>query len=187
VVYSHDSLFPLKVRQGSRVVLRNVVRPVRNDQMPGFVGPQIERSGARWDYSRGSRARSSRGERERSRERAAPPPPPPTLPPFMDMAPLEPLSRDQRYYRYVQCPVLCLDSNSIYVKGVTACGLYFVIFCFVILDKLPVLSSPSWSGCAAVNSGQRSCVTTTFHVKLEIAWALPTQNGSKHALCGLAE
>ena len=105
----------------------------------------------------------------------------------MDMAPLEPLSRDQRYYRYVQCPVLCLDSNSFYVKGVTACGLYFVILCFVILDKLSVLSSPSWSGCAAVNSGQRSCVTTTFHVRLEINWAFATQNGSKHASCGLAE
>ena len=38
--------------------------------------------------------------------------PPPTLPRFMDMAPLENLSRDQRYYHYVQCPVLCLDSNS---------------------------------------------------------------------------
>lgn len=37
---------------------------------------------------------------------------PPTLPRFMDMAPLENLSRDQRYYHYVQCPVLCLDSNS---------------------------------------------------------------------------
>ena len=145
--------------------------------MPGMVGPTIERSGARWsshvkhDSRASSRAASSRDERERSRERGAAPPPPPTLPPFMDMAPLEPLSRDQRYYRYVQCPVLCLDSNSFYVKGVTACGLYFVILCFVILDKLSVLSSPSWSGCAAVNSGQRSCVTTTFHVRLEINWA----------------
>ena len=196
-IHSRDSLFPWKVRQGNRVVLRNVVMPVRDDQMPGMVGPTIEHSGARWSFSReaDSRAASSRaaassrvaGERERSRERGAPPPPPPTLPPFMDMAPLEPLSRDQRYYRYVQCPVLCLDSNSFYVKGVTACGLYFVILCFVILDKLSVLSSPSWSGCAAVNSGQRSCVTTTFHVRLEINWALATQNGSKHASCGLAE
>ena len=192
MVYSRDSLFPWKVRQGSRVVLRNVAMPVRDDQMPGFVGPTIERSGARWSSLRedsrvaSSRAASSRGERERSRERA-PPPPPPTLPPFMDMAPLEPLSRDQRYYRYVQCPVLCLDSNSFYVKGVTACGLYFVVLCFVILDKLSVLSSPSWSGCAAVNSGQRSCVTTTFHVRLEITWAFATQKWSKHALCGLAE
>ena len=98
MVNSRDSLFPWKVRQGSRVVLRNVVMPVRDDQMPGFVGPTIERSGARWSsHVASSRAASSRDERERSRERgAAPPPPPPRLPPFMDMAPLEPLSSSPR-------------------------------------------------------------------------------------------
>ena len=30
-------------------------------------------------------------------------------------------------------------------------------------------------------------MTTTFHVKLEIAWPLDTPNGRLQALCGLAE
>ena len=98
--------------------------------MPGTIGPLITPDQLRWtsrdawafsrDASSSSRDFGSR-ERERSERR---PPPPSTLPPLMDMAALEPLARAQRYYHYVQCPVLCLDSNSIYVKGIAACGLY---------------------------------------------------------------
>ena len=126
--------------------------PVEDRDMPGTMG-WTSREAATWWTSRDRDGASSSsrdfGSRERERsERRAPPPP---TPPFMDMASLEPLSRGQRYYHYVQCPVLCLDSNSIYVKGVPACGLYLVFVSFVILsfylDKLPVLSSPSWNGC----------------------------------------
>ena len=107
--------------------------PVEPRNMPGTIGPSISRDELRWTsreaVDRDGASSSSRDigsrERERSERRA---PPPPTLPPFMDMAPLEPLSRHQRYYHYAQCPVLCLDSNSIYVKGVAACGLYFFSF-----------------------------------------------------------
>ena len=112
--------------------------------MPGNVGPENESDRPPWSSSdsrertsnaRASSSRASR-ERERSRERIPHPPahPPPPPPPFMEMASLDNLSRDQRYYHYVQCPVLCLDSNSIHVKGVTACGLYFVFVSFVILN-----------------------------------------------------
>lgn len=139
VVYSCDSQFPWKVRQGGRVVVRNIPMDVAEESMPGTVGPENPPSRAPWSSSGSrSRAASSGGgtsrERERSRERAsASRPPQPVLPPFREMASLENLSRGDRYYHYVQCPVLCLDSNSIHVKGVTACGLYFVFVSFVIL------------------------------------------------------
>ena len=165
---------PGKVRQGNRVVLRNVVMPVRDDRMPGMVGPTIERSGARWSFSReddsraaGGRASSSRGrdhERERSRERA--PPPPPTLPPFMDMAPLEPLSRDQRYYRYVQCPVLCLDSNSFYERS--HC-LWFVFCDFVFCNFRQAVSTfftiMEWLCCCEL----RTEILRDYHISREVA------------------
>ena len=165
--------------------------PVKDRDMPGTI-KWTSREAATWWTSRDRDGASSSsrdfGSRERERsERRAPPPP---TPPFMDMASLEPLSRGQRYYHYVQCPVLCLDSNSIYVKGVAACGLYLVFVSFVILsfylDKLPVLSSPSWNGCCC-DLREEVLLTTAFHVKLVIAWPMATPNGRSRALCGLAE
>ena len=137
--------------------------PVEDRDMPGTIG-WTSREAATWWTSRDRDGASSSSRDFGSRERE----PPPT-PPFMDMASLEPLSRGQRYYHYVQCPVLCLDSNSIYVKGVAACGLYLVFVSFVILsfylDKLPVLSSPSWNGCCC---DLREEVLLDYHISREV-------------------
>ena len=90
------------------------------ESMPGTVGP--ENSTPPWSSDSRERTRpassASRAsvDRERSRERSRAPAPPVHLP-FTQMAALDNLSRDQRYYHYVQCPVLCLDSNSIHVKS----------------------------------------------------------------------
>ena len=144
VVYSCDSQIPWKVRQGARVVVRNVPRDVAASSMPGTEGPENPSHVHPWSSSGGgssgdgSRAAAADSrERERSRERppvrTPPVRPPPVLPPLQNMAALEPLSRADRHYHYVQCPVLCLDSNGIHVKGVTACGLYFVFVSLVVL------------------------------------------------------
>ena len=159
--------------------------------MPGTVGP--ENSTPPWSSDSRERTRpassASRAsfDRERSRERSRAPAPPVHLP-FTQMASLDNLSRDQRYYHYVQCPVLCLDSNSIHVKSYC---LWFV-FCVCEFCHFKILTSCQYflhhhGVVVTVNSGQRSCVTTRFHVKSEIAWPLHTPNGRLHALCGLAE
>ena len=163
--------------------------------MPGNVGPENPSSIPPWassdsrDRARpaSSASRASADDRERSRERSHVPAPPVHLP-FTQMAALDNLSRDQRFYHYVQCPVLCLDSNSIHVKSYC---LWFV-FCVCEFCHFKILTSCQYflhhhGVVVTVNSGQRSCVTTTFHVKLEIAWPLHTPNGRLHALCGLAE
>ena len=181
VVYSCDSLFPWKVRQGGRVVVKNIAMDVPLDSMPGPTGPINPSSDS---YERSGAASSSRSH---VRERSPRGPPPPTHLPFLEMASLDNLSRDQRFYHYVQCPVLCLDSNSIHVKSYC---LWFV-FCVCESCHFKVLTSCQYfhhhGVVVTVNSGQRSCVTTTFHVKLEIAWPLDTPNGRLQALCGLAE
>ena len=132
-------------------MVRNVAMDVAASSMPGTSGPENPSSEPRahpWSSSGGGSSgggshahpwSSSGGSRERERSRDRPPVarppvrPPPVLPPLEHMAALEPLSRADRHYHYVQCPVLCLDSNGIHVKGVTACGLYFVFVSLVVL------------------------------------------------------
>ena len=81
---------------------------VPRGSMPGIVGP--ENSTPPWSSDSCERARpassASRAsvDRARSRERSRVPAPPGHLP-FTQMAGLNNLSREQRYYHYVQCPV----------------------------------------------------------------------------------
>ena len=164
------------------MVVKNIAMDVPMESMPGTTGPINPSSDS---LERGGAASSSRSY---VRERSPRGPAPPTRLPFLEMASLDNLSREDRYYHYVQCPVLCLDSNSIHVKSYC---LWFV-FCVCESCHFKVLTSCQYflhhhGVVVTVNSGQRSCETTTFHVKLEIAWPLDTPNGRLHALCGLAE
>ena len=91
-------------------MVRNIAIDVPAESMPGIVGPE---NSAPWSSDSRERTRpassASRAsvDRERSRERSRVPAPPTHLP-FMQMAALDNLSRDQRYYHYVQTQIVSM-------------------------------------------------------------------------------